>query len=77
MDPFHVVAWATDALDLVRRGRLGRQARRNRPNRHWPKGSQRLPKYALWKNPEHLTARQGNELAWIPTDQPASSTAPI
>jgi transposase len=62
LDPFHVVRWATDALDVVRRWvwnalrRLGvhRQAARLKGCR-----------YALWKNPEHLTDRQHAKLAWI------------
>jgi transposase len=62
MDPFHVVAWASDALDLVRRD-VWRQARRNGQTA-LAQGLQRC-RYALWKNPEHLTARQGNKLAWI------------
>jgi transposase len=62
MDPFHVVAWATDALDLVRRD-VWRQARRN--------GQSALSqavgrcRYALWKNPEDLTDRQRAKLSWI------------
>jgi transposase len=62
MDPFHVVAWATDALDEVRRD-VWRQARRN--------GQSALSqafgrcRYALWKNPEHLTDRQRAKLSWI------------
>jgi transposase len=62
LDPFHVVSWATDALDQVRRevwntarrGGLTAQARELK-NARW----------ALWKNPEHLTHRQGAKLAEI------------
>jgi transposase len=61
-DPFHVVGWATWALDLVRREvwnaarGAGQTALANDL-----KGA----RYALWKNPEHLTERQGAKLAWI------------
>ncbi|HQT95925.1 MAG TPA: ISL3 family transposase, partial [Thermoanaerobaculaceae bacterium] len=62
MDPFHVVQWATEALDEVRREvwndarRAGQQAAANEL-----KGC----RYALWKNPEDLTARQEAKLANI------------
>ena len=62
MDPFHVVQWATKALDEVRR-EVWNAARRA--------GQKAVAKdlkgarYALWKNPEDLTARQGAKLASI------------
>ncbi|MFH1330203.1 MAG: ISL3 family transposase [Actinomycetota bacterium] len=61
-DGFHVVAWATDALDKVRR-EVWNQARRSgmRAYAKELKGC----RYALWKNPEDLTARQEAKLAWI------------
>jgi transposase len=62
MDPFHVVAWATDALDEVRRGHVERRApRRPESSRQGAQGA----RYALWKNPEDLTARQQAKLADI------------
>jgi transposase len=75
-DPFHVVKWATSALDEVRRqawnaARSDTQtlrARRaagklNRSTGH----AQALKnsRFALWKNPENLTTRQQAKLAWI------------
>ena len=62
LDPFHVVKWATDALDQVRRevwnaARKGRQTTLAREL----KGA----RYALWKNPGDLTARQRAKLARI------------
>ena len=63
MDAFHVVKWATDALDQVRRD-VWNAARRDG-------GDQALAnqlkgcRYALWKNPERLTGRQQNKLAWV------------
>lgn len=62
MDPFHVVSWATDALDEVRR-QVWNDARSS--------GQTALAKelkgarYALWKNPEDLTRRQEAKLADI------------
>jgi transposase len=62
LDPFHVVKLATDALDLVRR-EVWNDARRA--------GQRQLAKdlkgarFALWKNPENLTARQHAKLSDI------------
>ncbi len=62
LDPFHIVAWATAALDEVRR-EVWNAARRN--------GQKALARdlkgarYALWKNPADLTERQGSKLASI------------
>jgi transposase len=62
MDPFHTIQWATKALDEVRR-ETWNEARRD--------GKKAVAKelnnarYALWKNPEDLTARQGAKLASI------------
>ena len=62
LDPFRIVRWATQALDVVRRWvwnilrrmGLGDRAKQLKNCR-----------YALWKNPEDLTDRQANKLAWI------------
>jgi len=61
-DPFHLVAWATDALDEVRR-QVWNDARRS-GDAH---GARKLKgaRYALWKNPGDLTANQQVKLAWI------------
>jgi transposase len=80
-DPFHVIAWATEALDAERRrawndaralARTEPKRRRGRPaNNAEPRpGHERARKlkrarYALWKNPEDLTAHQTEKLAWI------------
>jgi transposase len=62
IDPFHVVALATDALDQVRRD-VWNEARRagDKQGARWLKGA----RWALWKNPEHLTELQGGKLALI------------
>lgn len=89
-DAFHVVAWATEALDVLRReawnqaraiartepkGRPGRpradgtQASGHRPGHDLVKALKGA-RYALWKNPENLTATQQTKLAWIATTDP-------
>jgi transposase len=62
IDAFHVVAWATEALDEVRR-EVWNEARTGGMSTHAKelKGC----RYALWRNPEDLTARQARKLAWI------------
>ena len=62
IDPFHVVQLATDALDEIRR-EVWNEARRS--------GQTAIAKelkgarFALWKNPENLTARQRAKLSDI------------
>lgn len=62
LDPFHIVAWATDALDEVRR-EIQREARKEGMTAESKeiKGA----RYALWKNPENLTAKQNAKLSDI------------
>lgn len=85
-DPFHVVSWATDALDDVRRGawsdaralaRTEPKRGRGRPRKDAPPrpGNDRAKalksaRYALWKNPENLTENQQVKLAWIAQTDP-------
>jgi transposase len=77
-DPFHVVRWATEALDLIRR-RAWNQARGGRPEHTniqrrltYPKKAHRLKRvrYALLKNPENLTDNQRASLDWIAKTDP-------
>jgi transposase len=77
-DAFHVVAWATEALDEVRR-QAWNDARRGGPvigkgrNRRDAAGDARRLKHArwaLWKNPDTLTDRQRDKLAWIAKTDP-------
>jgi transposase len=73
-DPFHVVRWATDALDEVRRAAWNtargavhqRRAARATGTAKALKGA----RYALWKNPENLTDRQQAKLAWVAKTNP-------
>ena len=62
LDPFHIVRWATQALDVVRRWtwNLLRQL-----GVHSQAAQLKGCRYALWKNPQDLTARQKIKLAWI------------
>jgi len=75
-DPFHVIAWATDALDQVRREAWNTAAGRARDTvrtRHKTTGTARTYKdirYALWKNPENLTEHQHAKIAWIAKTDP-------
>ncbi len=85
-DPFHVVKWATEALDEVRRtawsearalARSEPKRSRGRPRADAPPrpGSQRATalkgtRYALWKNPENLSDNQQTKLAWIAATDP-------
>lgn len=72
-DPFHVVRWATDALDEVRRqawneARGAVRGRRSRPTGHAK--ALKHARFALWKNPENLTTRQQAKLAWVAKTDP-------
>jgi len=85
-DPFHIVKWATEALDEVRRGAWNdarAQARaepkrgRGRPRADAPPrpGSElakglKGARYSLWKKPENLTENQQVKLAWIAATDP-------
>ncbi len=85
-DPFHVVKWATEALDEVRRSawndaralaRAEPKRSRGRPPADAPPrpASERAKalkgaRYALWKNPENLSDNQQIKLAWIAATDP-------
>jgi len=85
-DAFHVVAWATQALDEVRRQAWNdaRKLARDEPKRvvgrpradapprpgHERARTLKGARYALWKNPEDLTVKQGQMLAWITKTDP-------
>jgi transposase len=77
-DPFHVVAWATDALDIERRRAWNQATGRRRTDpvtghRAMSAGNAQALKHArhaLWKNPENLTDGQRAKLEWIAKTNP-------
>jgi transposase len=84
-DAFHVVAWATDALDAVRRQTWNeaRALARTEPRRgpgnpanaparpgHDLTRALKNARWALWKNPQNLTDHQAEKLAWITKTDP-------
>lgn len=77
-DTFHVVAWATEALDVERRRAWNHAAGRRRADatsgrRGVAVGRARTIKrarYALWKNPDKLTSHQRRQLEWIEKTDP-------
>jgi transposase len=62
LDPFHVVKWATDALDKVRR-QVWNDARAAGMREH--ARALKDSRYALWKNPGDLTTSQQAKLSII------------
>ena len=77
-DPFHVVAWGIEALDVERR-RAWNQAsgRRNPTTSPYRRGKAMgtslgiaRARYALWKNPGDLTDNQRTQLEWIAKTDP-------
>jgi transposase len=67
LDPFHVVMLATDALDEIRR-EVWNEARR--AGEIAVARDLKGARFALWKNPENLTARQQAKLAWVARTDP-------
>jgi len=68
LDPFHVVAWATKALDEVRRGVWNELRRTGKTDQA---ASLKGSRWALVKNPEDLTGEQRTTLAGIATTNKA------
>lgn len=75
-DPFHVVKWASLALDLARRQTwnqaAGRRGARAGPFARATGEARELKhaRWALWKNPDDLTEAQQAKLAWIAKTHP-------
>jgi transposase len=76
-DPFHVVAWAIEALDVERRRAWnqakGRRIKESPGRRGRTIGDSRQiarSRYALWKNPEDLNQLQHRQLKWIAKTDP-------
>lgn len=73
-DPFHIVAWATEALDQARRKVWNTVRTPTGGRRHTNATGEgkkiKDARYALWKNPEHLTSPQQAKLDWIAKAHP-------
>jgi len=76
-DPFHVVAWAIEALDIERRRAWNHASGRRVPASTGRRGrttgdSPQIARsrYALWKNPDDLNAHQRHQLDWIAKTDP-------
>lgn len=84
IDPFHVVSWATDALDQVRREawsearrqdnsqprrKPGRPAKGEPVQKKQAKAAKNI-RYALLKNPEHLSENQQAQLQFLTKANP-------
>lgn len=84
VDPFHVVSWAADALDELRKEawnearkeeEAGKKRGRGRPRKgEEKKGSKaseiKGSRYSLWKNPDKLTEDQSARLEFIAKSNP-------
>lgn len=76
-DPFHVVAWGIEALDVERRRAWnqakGRRIKESPGRRGRTTGDSRRisrSRYALWKNPDDLNEHQHQQLEWIAKTDP-------
>ncbi len=73
-DAFHVVKWATEALDEVRReawnAARGAVRQRRAGRASGTAKALKHARYALWKNPQNLTEKQTQKLAWIAKTDP-------
>jgi transposase len=68
-DPYHVVAWATEALDEVRRD-VWNTARGGKGRATQASKALKNARWALWKNPDDLTEAQQAKLDWVATTHP-------
>jgi transposase len=68
-DPFHVVAWASEALDAVRRDACN-AARGGKGGVTEQCKALTKARWALWRNPEDLTEAQQAKLDWIARTHP-------
>ena len=76
-EPFHVVAWAIEALDIERRRAWNHASGRRVPASTGRRGrttgdSRQIARsrYTLWKNPDDLNAHQRHQLDWIAKTDP-------
>jgi transposase len=76
-DPFHIVAWAVEALGIERRRAWNQAKGRTIPESPGRRGrttgdSRKIARsrYALWKNPTDLNGRQRQQIGWIAKTDP-------
>lgn len=71
-DTFHVVQWATNAPNEVRRDTWNEVRQRRRPGKRAVGEGKTLKdaRWALWKNPENLTDKQRSRLDYIAATHP-------
>ena len=75
LDPFHVVGWANEALDQMRRAawNAAKGRRETTPGGRGATGEAKAlarSRWALWKNPDNLTENQQAKLDWIAKTNP-------
>jgi transposase len=68
-DPFHVVQWATEALDQVRRDAWN-AARGGKGQSTQEAKALKKARWALWRNPQDLTEAQQAKLNWLAKTHP-------
>jgi transposase len=68
-DPYHVVSWATTALDQVRR-EAWNAARGGKGGTTSQSKALKKARWAMWRNPEDLTDAQYAKLGWIAKTHP-------
>jgi transposase len=68
-DPYHVVAWASDALDQVRRD-VWNTTRGGKGRATEQSTALKNARWALWKDPDDLTEAQQAKLNWIAKTHP-------
>ena len=71
-DPFHIVRWAMDALDDVRRDTWNEVRDRQRRGRKATGEGKQLKdaRWSLWKNPENLSPAELTRLAYVAATHP-------
>jgi transposase len=77
-DPFHIIAWVNEALDVERRRAWNNATGRRHANPASGRGDRSTglarsfkgARHALRKKPENLTTRQQDQLAWIAINDP-------
>jgi len=77
-DPFHIIVWVNEALDVERRRAWNNASGRRHANPTSGRGDRSVglarslkgARHALRKKPENLTSRQHDQLAWVAATDP-------